>query len=200
MSRRDVDRGGGGRIRAVHWQLSGNRHPGGMQCPAPTIVGTAFVTALATACFRATRVCAYTARSPGRPGGTGCDAWGAGDGGGACSGDRTPSCTHPPGGHSDRHGLSVGKTSACRDPGPTPGRDARSLACAHNEVALPTRTPQVPRRGQFHPPRRAGQSTAVRSGWARAWPCRRARHGGRPWAARAGWAWPMSSGARREAS
>jgi hypothetical protein len=56
------------------------------KCPAPAIAGTALVTALATACFQATQVtraCACTTRFPGGPGGSGCDSWGAEDGGGA---------------------------------------------------------------------------------------------------------------------
>ena len=42
-------------------------------CPAAATAGTVLVTALATASSRVTRACAYTTRSPGGPGGSGCD-------------------------------------------------------------------------------------------------------------------------------
>ena len=62
------------------------------QCPDLATVGTAGVTAVATAYFRATRVtraCAITSRILGCPGRAGSGSWGPGDFGGGCSGERT---------------------------------------------------------------------------------------------------------------
>ena len=69
----DIVRVGSSRYGSgVHWQLSGTSTLEEGKCPAPAIAATALGAVLVTACFRATRACAYTTRCPGCPGGSGC--------------------------------------------------------------------------------------------------------------------------------